>query len=107
MALDSWLDDRSVAVGDVVQASFTGIDPARAEVVAGVGLIPVLDPSPDGVFLVDLPTLQVHQYSLGATVTGSHEYWLQLDAGSQVTDDDPLCVIVNADNGKCRLLHRL
>ncbi|MCB0992802.1 MAG: hypothetical protein KDB16_17625, partial [Acidimicrobiales bacterium] len=46
VAPDSWLDDRSVAVGDVVQASFTGIDPARAEVVAAVGLIPVLDPSP-------------------------------------------------------------
>ncbi len=85
---DAWLSRTSTSVGDIVNARLSSADGARVEVLGGVSLVPITDPLAADALLVDLASLQMYEYSSGASISSPDEFWLTLAAGATIDEAD-------------------
>ncbi len=78
IASTAWLAESSTAVGDQLHFENLPFGHDEAVVVGAVDLFPTIDPTTERAVIMDLATVQLHDYQTGRPLISADEYWLDV-----------------------------
>ncbi|MGB7860770.1 MAG: FtsX-like permease family protein [Acidimicrobiia bacterium] len=81
LVTEDFLQSNALSIGDTTR--LVGLPPPndRVEVIGTIGGFPTVDPDSGEVIVIDLPTVQMMGYAIGAPIETADEYWLKTNGG--------------------------